>query len=110
MRIPKDWLPTGIEYESGQAWVNQVRRDHDPAVYALKQLKNPKRSSRFRREVEAMLLLRDEGVTSIPPVVAFDLEQKRPWFVMPWYESGSLDMQFWTVATSKIRPPAFPYS
>jgi serine/threonine protein kinase len=69
-----------------------VERDpSDGGFYALKRLKNPRRRDRFRREVETMLRLRERGLRVLPEVVAHDLEESRPWFVMPWYDGGSLE-------------------
>ena len=70
----------------------QVERDQsDGRLYALKRLRNPERRDRFRREVETMLRLRERGLRVLPEVVAHDLEAERPWFVMPWYDGGSLE-------------------
>jgi protein kinase-like protein/Kelch motif protein len=38
-----------------------------------------------------MMRLRDRGITVIPAVVDFNLEEDRPWFAMSWYEDGSLE-------------------
>jgi Protein kinase domain/Kelch motif len=91
--LPPGWRATAQPAkESGQAWVHQVERDpSDGRLYALKRLKNPERRDRFRREVETMLRLRERGLTVLPEVVAHDLEAARPWFVMPWYDGGSLE-------------------
>src|SRR4051794_24118854 len=91
MALPKGWQSAGWQTESGQAWVTRVRRDGgDSREYAMKRLKNPSRRDRFRREVEAMQRLHAGGA-AIPDVVASDLEDSRAWFVMPWYDEGSLE-------------------
>jgi serine/threonine protein kinase len=101
--LPQGWIATGRQAESGQAWVYQVRRHDEPGgqLYALKRLKNPNRKARFVRETEAMDRLRREHGAAVPEIVAHDLEAERPWFLMPWYDAGSLedavsDRRFWS--------------
>lgn len=91
--LPSPWKAAGSEspIESGQAWIYRVVRPGDSAIYALKRLKNPQRSARFLREVKAMQVLVQRGVSAIPPVVAADLDDEKPWFAMPWFELGSLE-------------------
>lgn len=94
MAIPSGWrvVPGTKTHESGQSFVNQVRRRGDESIYALKRLKNVhrrERRERFAREVAAMDRLRGAGL-ALPPVVEQGLERKDPYFVMPWYERGSL--------------------
>jgi serine/threonine protein kinase len=94
MAIPSGWrvVPGTKTHESGQSFVNQVRRQGDESIYALKRLKNVhrrERRERFAREVAAMDRLRGAGL-ALPPVVEQGLERKDPYFVMPWYERGSL--------------------
>jgi len=94
MALPTGWrvvLGT-TPHESGQSFVYQVRRRGDESIFALKRLKNTRRRERrerFAREVAEMIRLHDAGL-ALPPVVAHDLEGKGPYFVMPWYERGSL--------------------
>jgi serine/threonine protein kinase len=91
MALPKGWFQTDPPdtRESGQAWIHRVRRTDDEA---LKMLKNPSRSGRFRREIRAMRELRGHGVTAIPEVVAEGTDPAgRPFFVMPWYDGGTLE-------------------
>jgi tRNA A-37 threonylcarbamoyl transferase component Bud32 len=90
--LPGGWqvIPDSKPFESGQSWVYQVRKAGDPAVYALKRLKNPDRRRRFAREVREMIRLHQQGL-ALPPVLDSDLEIERPYFVMPWYEGGSLE-------------------
>jgi tRNA A-37 threonylcarbamoyl transferase component Bud32 len=93
--LPEGWIPGGQRrrYESGQAWVYEVVRADDPEgeKFAIKILKNTRRRERFAREVSVMVRLRDAGIAAIPEVVQSDLAAERPYFVMPWYEDGSLD-------------------
>lgn len=50
-----------------------------------------KRVERLRREIEAMERLASTGAP-VPEVVEKDLGvSKNPWYVMPWYERGSLE-------------------
>lgn len=91
MGLPAGWraLDGRKEISSGQATVYPVTRTGDSATYALKRLNNPKRSGRFKREVETMSGLAEAGLP-VPPIVARDLEVEKPWFVMPWFERGHL--------------------
>ena len=67
------------------------RLDHDGS-YALKRLKNPRRSARFEREVEAMKAMGETDVGIVPPVVDSGVDSKgRLYYVMPWYDDGSLE-------------------
>jgi len=93
MSLPEGWKATGWQAESGQAWVYRVQRRGaaDGRLYALKRLKNPGRKARFVREVTAMSRLRTERGVAVPEIVADDLQAERPWFVMPWYDLGSLE-------------------
>jgi hypothetical protein len=43
------------------------------------------------REVETMIRLREGGIEVILPVIAHDQTEDHPYFVMPWYEAGSLE-------------------
>jgi len=90
--LPDGWIADGWERESGQAWVYRVRSvsGADPERFALKRLKNPDRERRFTRELEAMIELGSAHGAAVPHIVAHDLADQRPWFVMPWYEGGSL--------------------
>jgi tRNA A-37 threonylcarbamoyl transferase component Bud32 len=78
-----------VAAESGQAWVYRVRRSDVQGIFALKRLKNTKRRARFEREVQTMDRLASSGLP-VPAIVASDLTTDRPWFVMPWYDAGSL--------------------
>jgi Protein kinase domain len=90
--LPEGWRATSVQIESGQAWLYQVQREDQPdLLYALKRLKNPGRASRFVREARAMQSLHANGV-AVPDIVASDLEAERPWFAMPWYSDGSLEV------------------
>jgi len=93
MTLPGGWRPHDNlqQVESGQAWVTPVHRDGEALIYALKRLKNPRRSGRFEREITLMRDLASRGVP-VPPVVDEGVDSKgRPYFVMPWYSRGSLE-------------------
>src|ERR1700693_5997055 len=95
MALPSGWqLATGGQQaEGGQAHVFRVTRANDERVYALKRLKNhanPERLARFGREVQTMRELRRAGLNVIPEVVHASLDDRPPWFVMPWFSAGSL--------------------
>jgi serine/threonine protein kinase len=92
MTLPAGWrvIPGSKTFTSGQSWVYQVRKAGDTAVYALKRLRDPDRRARFAREVTEVMRLREQGL-ALPPIIEADLEIERPYFVMPWYERGSLE-------------------
>jgi serine/threonine protein kinase len=91
--LPRHWSPDGFRerIDSGQAEVFPVRRAAaDDGLYALKRLKNPARSARFIREIAVMRELHTSGL-SVPEIVEDGVLQGRPYFVMPWFEGGSLE-------------------
>lgn len=91
MALPEGWVGDGEQIESGQAFVYAARRPEvGDGRFALKRLKNESRRDRFAREVRTMERLLNEYGAAVPPIVAKDLADRRPWFAMPWYESGSL--------------------
>jgi serine/threonine protein kinase len=92
--LPKQWSPDDAceRIDSGQAEVFPVRRAADGGLYALKRLKNPARSARFIREIAVMRKLHTAGL-SVPEIVEDGIFQGRPYFVMPWFEEGSLEEQ-----------------
>jgi serine/threonine protein kinase len=76
----------------GQADVFRVARADDSGEYALKRLKNPNRAERFAREIGAMRALRAAGSMCVPPIIDDGQDSKRrPYYVIPWCEAGSLD-------------------
>jgi serine/threonine protein kinase len=94
--LPHHWKSEGEVGRGGQAQVFRVvRRDvaADPDVYALKRLSDPSRAARFRREVAVMALLSAQELAGIPPIVEQGETARRdhPYYVMPFYEHGSLD-------------------
>jgi serine/threonine protein kinase len=93
--LPSPWRHHGDNVqprESGQAFVFKVCRPDDTASYALKRLKNADRRARFEREIEAMRAVNADGLDIVPTVVDAGVDSKgRPYYVMPWYDDGSLD-------------------
>lgn len=97
MPLPKGWeiVPGEQPPETGQSWVYKVHRAGDADTFALKRLKNAeneRRRERFAREVATMRSLAERGI-ALPPIIEYDLELERPYFVMPWYERGSLELK-----------------
>src|SRR5436190_640783 len=93
MALPDGWRLAGQcrQPEHGQAQVFEVEhRDRPGIICALKRLKDPGRRARFEREISTMKELRDKGVFVIPEIVAKDLAPEHPFYVMPWYDLGSL--------------------
>src|SRR5689334_11160965 len=92
MSLPDPWsATTAAPIESGQAVVYQVTRTGDSARYALKRLKNPKRTPRFQREIAVMQALHAAGAR-VPLLVDSGVDaRQRLFLVMPWYERGSLE-------------------
>ena len=94
--LPVPWKkdPSLPEIQSGQALVYRVTRKDDNSLYALKRLKNRQsedRRSRFERELHRMDALNQAGLR-VPAIVAYDASTERPWFVMPWFARGSLQV------------------
>ena len=91
--LPSPWLQIkGVHpRESGQAFVFKVRRPDDAGIYALKRLKDTRPGARFDREIDAMRQLRESGLAIVPEVVDAGVDDEgNPYYVMPWYEDGSL--------------------
>ena len=66
----------------------------DQAVYTVTATvpKNVKRVARFEREIDAMRQLNASGLAIVPTVLDAGVDpQGRPYYVMPWYEDGSLE-------------------
>jgi serine/threonine protein kinase len=92
--MPRPWniVPGAVPGAGGQGDVFPVRRPDDDRRYALKRLKNPARAGRFAREVHLMDHLNRDGLPCVPPVVEQGQDaRRRYYFVMPWYDGGSLD-------------------
>ena len=92
MALPNPWKHVDgmSRIDSGQAEVFPVSRPDDDQVYALKRLRNPKRAARFAREVQTMRDLREADLP-VPLIVHTGESQGRAFFVMPWFEAGSLE-------------------
>lgn len=94
MSLPPGWTADPFEMvrESGQAWVHPVVRANsdDSRRFALKRLKNPRRRTRFDQEVTVMRELANRGL-AVVDVIDVGEHNGRPYYVMPWYGSGSLD-------------------
>lgn len=93
-RLPSPWQHhrDNVQLESGQAHLFKVCRSDDTGDYALKRLKNVKRVARFEREIDAMRQLNASGLAIVPTVLDAGVDpQGRPYYVMPWYEDGSLE-------------------
>ncbi|MEU6249312.1 protein kinase [Glycomyces sp. NPDC047010] len=90
--FPKQWAKmVSKPIESGQAWVWRVRNEDHAGDHALKRWKKIDRVDRLRREFDAMQDLFAKGAP-VPKIVDKDLDDaKNPWYVMPWYEQGSLE-------------------
>jgi serine/threonine protein kinase len=74
--------------EGGQAHVFRVRDKQNPSQeYALRRLKNDKRTGRFEREIEAVRKLDDPGIIKI---VDFSVEAPAPYYVMELVHGGNL--------------------
>lgn len=93
--LPPPWKPHEDSIQinnTGQGDLFKVRRPDDDASYALKRLKNPARSARFKREVDAMRKLSASDIGIVPVVVESGTGPNgKPFYVMPWYEDGSLE-------------------
>lgn len=93
--LPSPWKPheDNIKIDNtGQGDLFKVSRPDDDGSYALKRLKNRRRSARFEREIEAMKAMGEIEVGIVPPVVDSNVDSKgRLYYVMPWYEDGSLE-------------------
>lgn len=94
MALPKPWIAAASNrvIESGQAWVYEVRKPGGEERFALKRLKSPNRADRFLREISAMRRLNEHGVGVVPRVIESGTDASgRPYYVMPWYDDGSLE-------------------
>jgi serine/threonine protein kinase len=86
------WENKGSIGEGGQARVYQVMdklaKRQPKHTFALKELKNPKRNSRFAQEFEAARRIDHPRVIKI---IDSDLEHQPPYLVMPFYGAGNLE-------------------
>lgn len=90
MSLPPGWKLVGPLIESGQAHVYCVSHPEFELPCALKRLKNPRRAERFAREVRVMTGLAQAGA-AVPAVVASDLDARKPWYAMRWFDDGSME-------------------
>lgn len=84
------WTIEGALREGGQSQIYPVR-DNTGQIkgpLALKRLRDPKRADRFQRETETMARL---DHPSIMRVLAQGQDGTRPYYVMPYFERGSLE-------------------
>jgi serine/threonine protein kinase len=81
--------------EGGQAHTFKVREKEkqDEKLYVLKRLKNPKRTGRFDREVEACRLLDHPNILKIEDYGVLPGKERRPFFVSEYCERGNLSAQ-----------------
>jgi serine/threonine protein kinase len=83
----------GVVAEGGQACIYQVEDSTGEieGLFALKELKNPRRVGRFERELEAMLMLSPHpNVVSLVDKDVF-LDHAKPCYVMPWADGTLRD-------------------
>ncbi|UCC68957.1 MAG: serine/threonine protein kinase [Armatimonadota bacterium] len=74
------WKGCGLIAEAGQAWVHRVEDTEEQGkYYAMKLLKNPKRLSRFEREIEA---LQSFDHPSIMPIFDSGMHEESHYYVM----------------------------
>jgi tRNA A-37 threonylcarbamoyl transferase component Bud32 len=101
MALPDGWQLTAdnTQVEGGQAIVYKVEDACGDGPFALKRLKNRKRRGRFVREVRSMMQISERGGSVIPEITAHDLDDDRPYFVIPWCEE-TLEA---AVATARYR-------
>ena len=91
--LPTHWTVVSGPVSGGQASVYRVHRSSDDSLYALKRLTDPSRGGRFRREIATMQQLSAAGVPGLPPVIETGRtpgRRARPYYVLPWYQRGSL--------------------
>jgi serine/threonine protein kinase len=89
------WENIDMLREGGQAHTYKVRdkNEQDGRIYVLKRLKNPKRTERFNREIEACLQLDHPNVLKIIDHGILPGKDARPFFVTEFCELGNLDDQ-----------------
>ena len=90
------WIVQKSLREGGQAhtFIVTDSRGSGEDQYVLKRLKNPKRVSRFKTEIEAIRNLSHENILRL---IDFDLETDKPYLVTEFCKGGSLAecSRFW---------------
>ena len=90
MSMPNPWVIVTQMRPGGQGELFEVRRTDDDGRYVLKRLKDPKRESRFEREIETTRALHAAFPWAFPELFDFGWDDKdRLFYVMPWFP-GSL--------------------
>ncbi len=87
------WKNLGSFREGGQAHTFKVedKTTADKKIYILKRLKNPKRSERFNREIEACLALDHPNILKIIDHGTLSDKRQKPYFVTNYCTPGNLD-------------------
>lgn len=85
-----NWKIVDSIKQGGQGQIHLVKDRNKPdsdRIYVLKQLINKKRLDRFKDEINTCIALEHSNIVHI---VDFDLENKSPFMIMPYYEKGDL--------------------
>lgn len=84
-----DWNIIKTIGEGGQGQIHLVKNEKgEPSgVFALKKLTNKNRIQRFEKEILAGMKLKHPNIIE---VIEYDLENKRPYLVMKYFEEGDM--------------------
>jgi serine/threonine protein kinase len=92
-KLPGGWVavdPSEKMPQGAQGIVTKVQHPDREGYFVLKRLRKSDRADRFQKEIQQMGELFRRGAP-VPEIVDSGVWHGKSWYVMPWYEKGSLD-------------------
>ncbi|MEW2441354.1 serine/threonine protein kinase [Micromonospora marina] len=91
--LPGGWVavyPAVKMPQGGQGIVTKVQHPDREGHFVLKRLRKSDRADRFEKEIQQMDELFSRGAP-VPEIIDSGIWHGKSWYVMPWYENGSLE-------------------